>query len=285
MACAQSLLTFEDVAINFSKEEWKSMHTSQREMYRDVMLENYSHLVSVGLSDTKPELITCLEQNKEPWMENTVEVKVLEPALYYYPFQDLFPKVSTEHTSQRVILGYFGRNNAGELHKKFSACRYVNEEPESYFAGKKREDFKCTECCNSFSHRFYCQVHQTTQTGEEKTFMCEACGKSFTQSSLLHAHHGMLNGEKPYKYFMCRKSITAYSNLQVHQRIQAGEKPYKCSDCDKSFDWRSTLQVHQTIHTGEKPYKCSDCDKSFNRRSVLQVHQMIHTGEKPYKCS
>uniref|UniRef100_UPI00402BD3BD zinc finger protein 81-like isoform X4 n=1 Tax=Arvicanthis niloticus TaxID=61156 RepID=UPI00402BD3BD len=60
-------VSFEDVAVDFSRGEWQQLNSFQRCLYQDVMLENYSHLLSVGFKVPKPEVIFKMEQGEEPW--------------------------------------------------------------------------------------------------------------------------------------------------------------------------------------------------------------------------
>uniref|UniRef100_A0A8D2JMW2 Zinc finger protein 483 n=1 Tax=Sciurus vulgaris TaxID=55149 RepID=A0A8D2JMW2_SCIVU len=57
-------ITFKDVTVNFSRGEWKKLEPFQKELYKDVLLENLRNLEFLGSSISQLDLISQLK-----WIE------------------------------------------------------------------------------------------------------------------------------------------------------------------------------------------------------------------------
>ncbi|XP_063309232.1 uncharacterized protein LOC134609502 [Pelobates fuscus] len=67
----RDLVTFEDIAVYFSKDEWQLLGDEEKELYKDVMMENYHNLRSLGYSKEKPDLIVCIENEQLDLWKNS----------------------------------------------------------------------------------------------------------------------------------------------------------------------------------------------------------------------
>ncbi|CAM4525745.1 zinc finger protein 688-like [Caretta caretta] len=58
-------VTFDDVAIYFSEEEWEILAEWQRELYKEVMKENLETVLSLGFQIPRPGIVSLMERGGE----------------------------------------------------------------------------------------------------------------------------------------------------------------------------------------------------------------------------
>ncbi|XP_056325560.1 zinc finger protein 646 [Danio aesculapii] len=120
---------------------------------------------------------------------------------------------------------------------------------------------------------------------EEKSHVCEHCGRTYRHAGSLLNHK---NSHKMGSFFcsVCQKEFTNLMALKNHRRIHTEPKRYQCLECGKAFRVSTQLICHRRIHTKEKPFSCLLCDKRFSSKSNLRHHQKMHQNtQQTYESS
>ncbi|XP_030704324.1 transcriptional repressor RHIT isoform X2 [Globicephala melas] len=303
-AWSQMPVTFEDVAVYLSREEWGRLDHTQQSFYRDILQKRNG--LSLGFPFSRPFWASQVQGKGEASgsCQQMGDEEEEKRGAMEVGKEELAPSLGA--------LGDMKSFKSRVGRAQGDAPRCGQRAAGSQSSGPAKDDVQPGPVVEAQSEpappdigipkaqegRFPEQPREGGTTAPEsseeglasdgdagkKTYKCEQCGKAFSWHSHLVTHRRTHTGEKPYACTDCGKRFGRSSHLIQHQIIHTGEKPYTCPSCWKSFSHHSTLIQHQRIHTGEKPYVCDRCAKRFTRRSDLVTHQGTHTGAKPHKC-
>ncbi|XP_057591717.1 zinc finger protein 33B-like [Hippopotamus amphibius kiboko] len=270
---SQGPISFEDVTVNFTQEEWGQLDPDQRTLCRDVMLENYSILISLGYCITKPEEIFKLEQ-EAPWILEE------EFASQCYPGELKFDGIvkSKENQDRHLWQAAFINNKKvatakeNVLRKPFNFC--IDSIPSRKMPSKYNLGGISLENMSELT------TNNRNYSGKKSddTYGCEKLLPEIN-------HEKTHTGEKLDEFN--KNESTCYHNEDFIQQQESHsvKQLFENNEHIKAFHNNAVFITQEGTHTGEKLCDYDECEKTIRDESNLMLGQIIYSRKNHYKLN
>ncbi|XP_036126038.1 zinc finger protein OZF-like [Molossus molossus] len=297
---AQTSLTFKDVCVSFTLEEWDLLDEDQIFLYYSVTLENFLMATSVRLAICGHSVHTQPEPLRQPSVPDKVD---LGPAKTKMIQGSSGPgcgnTVGDENASSArvvpVTVSQVSTLNVGLPMQTCETCDLILK-GILHLLGQQgilpgQPSYPCKSCGRTFSI-ILDQIPQQ-QNGETSGRMKKGQNKFF-KSSGSHTSENALTDRKD------GVEVSASSGLGQHHVTNNGQKPYwstkreashthqrgyRCSECGQIFSHKDTCSQNPNSQMGKESYQCNQCGKLFSNHSDFMLHKKSHNKAICYQCT
>ncbi|KAM4870715.1 uncharacterized protein LOC144256753 isoform X1 [Urocitellus parryii] len=267
------MVSFEDVSVDFTWEEWQDLDDAQRILYRDVMLETYRSLVFLGHCLAKPEVIFKLEQGAGPWTVGEASHQRLPDVQKVNGLNETSQEKQERHFWQIVL-----PNSSTSAEERFTLGTRFNLSSKQVSSPAPKSG---PEGLNVWQKELLPSKPEEVQDGAEPNGLNipEKPPRHPDQRNLLKVQ----SRQQQFHHCGQGKSFTVKA-LWTLKRLHVGEASSTLSGGGKTLD-KVALTAQEMTQVREKTSECNMCGETFCKNSKVNAHKKIQRRLKCDECS